>query len=73
MVEPVLGGKRLQSVTLGRAANFVIAAQAGIQVGMRRAPLNDWIPALAGMTKADGRRRFDNICRGREEVARILT
>ena len=53
MVEPVFGGKRVQSVTfLGRAANSVIAAHARIQFGMRRAPLKDWIPALAGMTKA---------------------
>ena len=33
MVEPVFGGKRVQSVTfLGRAANSVIAAHARIQV-----------------------------------------
>ena len=89
MVEPVFGGKRVQSITLGRAANAVIAAQAGIQVtdrvrhtagkrypgmgmdpGFHRGDDKDWIPAFAGIPKAgDVRRRFDRICRAREDVS----
>jgi hypothetical protein len=34
--------------------NSVIPAQAGIQVGMPRPPMKNWIPAFAGMTRWAG-------------------